>query len=134
MNKWLQDYWKRHAKLYPYDHRLKQLVNQFEYTDYLGKQLNVRPNLWKIFFTQPKKWYNLYFESPWSPFLYRLNSIETEEEKLAYQRHLKCRPRKDQIFFRFTKQVQGLFIILFTLFISFFGIIFYLIYKYLLFN
>ncbi|CAF1574821.1 unnamed protein product, partial [Didymodactylos carnosus] len=33
MSSWLNRYWKRHAELYPFDARLKQIVSQFEYAD-----------------------------------------------------------------------------------------------------
>ncbi|CAF3681325.1 unnamed protein product [Rotaria sp. Silwood1] len=96
MTIWLQKYWKRHAQLYPFEGRLKQLVNQFEYSDFLANQLKVKPRLWKLFFSQPQKWYTIYFQSPWTPFLFRMNAIETKDEKLAYSRHIKCMPRRDQ--------------------------------------
>ena len=121
MSMWLQKYWKRHAELYPFDTRLRQLVNQFEYTDYLADELKVKPRLWKLFFSQPQKWYTIYFQSPWTPFLFRMNAIETEEEKLAYARHVKCIPRRDQVFPRFTLQIQVIFGMIFLFFITFFG-------------
>jgi hypothetical protein len=124
MSIWLQKYWKRHAQLYPFDARLRQLVNQFEYTDLLANELKIEPRLWKLFFSQPRKWHTIYFESPWTPFLFRMNAIETEEEKLAYSRHVKCIPRQDQVFSRFALQMQGIFAIIFILFIIFFGALF----------
>lgn len=124
MSIWLRKYWKHHTQLYPFDARLRQLVNQFEYTDYLANELKVKPRLWKVFFSQPRKWYTIYFESPWSPFLFRMNAIETEEEQLAYARHVKCIPRRDQVFFRFALQIQVIFGIIFLLFIFVFGTLF----------
>ncbi len=124
MSSWLQKYWARHAQLYPFDARLRQLVNQFEYTALLANELKVQPHLWKLFFSQPRKWHTIFFGSPWTPFLFRMNAIETEEEKLAYLRHIKCIPRQDQIFSRFAIQIQVIFVILFLLLIIFFGAIF----------
>ena len=97
-------YWARHARLYPHDHkRLKQLVNLFEYTDVIGDELGVRVNLWFLFFRHPIAWYYIYCASPWSPFLFRIGRLSSDEEKLAYQRHLKCIPGKDQTFHRYNK-------------------------------
>lgn len=124
MSIWLRKYWKRHAELYPFDARLRQLVNQFEYTDYLADELKIKPHLWKLFFSQPQKWYTIYFTSPWTPFLFRMNAIETEEEKLAYSRHVKCIPRSDQVFSRFALQIQVIFGILIFIFILFSGTMF----------
>lgn len=130
MSVWLQKYWRRHAQLYPCDTRLRQLVNQFEYTDYLARELKVEPRLWKLLFSHPRKWYTIYFESPWTPFLFRMNAIETEEEKLAYARHVKCIPRQDQVFFRFTLQVQVIYGIIFLFFMTLFGaLLFFVFYQ-----
>ena len=127
MSLWLRKYWKRHAQLYPFEARLRQLVNQFEYSDLLANALKVRPRLWKLFFTQPRKWYTIYFESPWTAFLFRMNAIETEAEQLAYSRHVQCIPRRDQVFARFALQIQVIFGIVFLFFIVFFGRLFSLI-------
>jgi hypothetical protein len=124
MSIWLRKYWKRHAQLYPFDARLRQLVNQFEYTGLLADALKVKPNLWKLFFSQPQKWYTIYFKSPWTPFLFRMSAIETDEEKLAYSRHVKCIPRPDQVFSRFAVQIQVIFVIIFLFFIILFGALF----------
>ncbi len=121
MSNWLEKYWKRHAQLYPFNARLRQLVNQFEYSDLLVNELKVKPHLWKLFFSQPRKWHTIYFESPWTPFLFRMNAIETEEENLAYSRHVKCIPRQDQVFFRFALQVQVIFAIGFFFIVIFLG-------------
>lgn len=118
MSMWLEKYWERHARLFPYEKRLLQLVNQFEYSDLLANELHARPPLWKLFFSQPKKWYTIYFKSPWTPFLFRINAIETEEEKLAYSEHIKCVPRPNQVFHRFAIQIQfiyGLLLIFFLI-------------------
>ena len=129
MSVWLQRYWKRHAQLYSFDTRLRQLVNQFEYTDYLADELKVKPHLWKLFFSQPRKWYTIYFESPWTPFLFRMKAIETEEEKLAYTRHVKCIPRRDQVFSRFTLQIQVIFGMILLFFMILFGALFFFIFS-----
>ena len=113
MSIWLNKYWKRHDELYPFESRLEQLVNQFEYSDLLADQLKVKPHLWRLFLFQPSKWYTIYFGSPWTPFLFRLNGIESEEEKLAYSRHVECIPRPDQTFNQYTKYIQNIFAIVF---------------------
>ena len=112
MNKWLNYYWKKHQQIYPFEGRITQLVNQFEYSDFLADRLNVKPHLWKLFLSQPSKWLKIYFQSPWTPFVYRLNSIQSEEENLAYQRHLKCIPRPDQTFTRYVFYMQLIFTII----------------------
>lgn len=102
MAKRRQEYWKRHASLYPHDDkRLKQLVNLFEYTDVIGDELGVRINLFYLFIRHPTVWYRIYCSSPWSPFLFRIGRLSTDEEKLAYQRHLSCVPEQDQTFHRY---------------------------------
>ncbi|CAF1019301.1 unnamed protein product [Rotaria sp. Silwood1] len=95
-------YWARHACLYPHDHkRLKQLVNLFEYSDVIGDELGVRINLFYLFFRHPIAWYHIYCASPWSPFLFRIGRLSSDDEKLAYQRHLSCIPEKNQTFHRY---------------------------------
>ncbi|CAF2505309.1 unnamed protein product [Rotaria sp. Silwood2] len=95
-------YWARHACLYPHDHkRLRQLVNLFEYSDVIGDELGVRVNLYYLFFRHPIAWYRIYCVSPWSPFLFRIGRLSSDDEKLAYQRHLLCIPKKDQTFHRY---------------------------------
>ncbi|CAF0822390.1 unnamed protein product [Rotaria sordida] len=95
-------YWARHANLYPHDHkRLKQLVNLFEYSDVIGDELGVRVALFYLFFRHPRSWYRIYCASPWSPFLFRIGRLSSDDEKLAYQRHLACIPEKDQAFHRY---------------------------------
>ena len=95
-------YWERHARLYPHDDkRLKQLVNLFEYTDVIGDELGVRVNVYYLFFRHPRKWYRVYCASPWSPFLFRMGRLSTDEEKLAFQRHVACIPARDQTFHRY---------------------------------
>ncbi|CAF1313601.1 unnamed protein product [Didymodactylos carnosus] len=95
-------YWKRHQRLYPHDHiRMKQLVNLFEFADVLGDEMGVRPNVVKLFFRHPFKWFKIYCASPWSPFLFRLGTISSQAEKLAYRRHLECIPKPYQSFHRF---------------------------------
>ncbi|CAF0922293.1 unnamed protein product [Didymodactylos carnosus] len=107
MSTWLSKYWKRHTQLYPFDARLRQLVNQFEYTELLAHEAKVKPNLWRLFFSQPRKWYTIYFESPWTPFLFRMNTIESEDEKLAYARHVECIPRPDQPFGNYKQFIRS---------------------------
>jgi hypothetical protein len=124
MSIWLNKYWKRHDEIYPFDRRIQQLVNQFEYSEFLADQLKVKPRLWKLFFCQPRKWYKIYFESPWSPFLYRMNAIETEDEKLAYHRHLQCIPRPDQTFSQYISYMKSVFTILLFFIVLPFGIFF----------
>jgi dimethylaniline monooxygenase (N-oxide forming) len=116
-----QEYWRRHARLYPHDDkRLKQLVNLFEYTDVIGDELGVRINLFYLFFRHPIAWYRVYCASPWSPFLFRIGRLSSDEEKLAYQRHLACIPEKDQTFHRYNHILLGAWLILiFCLFIFF---------------
>ena len=101
MSRCRRDYWARHARLYPHDDkRLKQLVNLFEYADVIGDELGVRINVYYLFFRHPLKWYRIYCVSPWSPFLFRMGRLSTDDEKLAYRRHLACVPEKDQTFHR----------------------------------
>jgi dimethylaniline monooxygenase (N-oxide forming) len=96
-----QAYWARHARLYPHDDkRLKQLVNLFEYSDVIGDELGVRINILYMFFRHPTVWFRAYCDSPWSPFLFRIGRMSTDEEKLAYKRHLACVPERDQTFHR----------------------------------
>jgi hypothetical protein len=128
MSSWLSKYWKRHAQLYPVDTRLRQLVNQFEYSDFLAGELKVKPHLWHLFFSQPRKWYTIYCGSPWTPFLFRLNAIETESEKLAYSRHIQCIPRPDQTFHSYTLYIQNMTIVLLFSLIAFFGMFAYFLF------
>ncbi|CAF1083090.1 unnamed protein product, partial [Adineta ricciae] len=116
-----QAYWTRHARLYPHDHhRLRQLVNLFEYSDVIGDELGVRVSLFYLFFRHPSIWFRIYCRSPWSPFLFRIGRYSTAEEKLAYQRHLDCVPETDQTFHRFNDVMLGAWLItLFCLLISF---------------
>jgi hypothetical protein len=116
-----QSYWTRHAQLYPHDDkRLKQLVNLFEYTDVIGDELGVRLNVFYLFFRHPTMWYRVYCASPWSPFLFRMGRVSSDEEKLAYQRHLACIPEKDQTFHRYNDLLIGAWaIIFFCLFLGF---------------
>ncbi|CAF1221510.1 unnamed protein product [Rotaria magnacalcarata] len=113
-------YWTRHASLYPHDHkRLKQLVNLFEFTDVIGDELGARVNLFYLFFRHPSAWFRIYCASPWSPFLFRIGRLSSDDEKLAYQRHLACIPKKDQTFHRFNDVMLGAWLlILISLFFS----------------
>jgi dimethylaniline monooxygenase (N-oxide forming) len=116
-------YWERHARLYPHDDkRLKQLVNLFEYTDVIGDELGVRVSVFYLFFRHPSAWYHVYCASPWSPFLFRIGRLSSDDEKLAYQRHLQCIPAKGQTFHRYNGVLvygcMGLIIFLILLFIS----------------
>ncbi|CAG2105494.1 unnamed protein product, partial [Medioppia subpectinata] len=43
-----------------------------KYLDELGREMGVKPRLWKYAFTDPKLWYRLYF-GPCVPYQYRLN-------------------------------------------------------------
>ncbi|CAF1317347.1 unnamed protein product [Adineta steineri] len=121
MTKRRQEYWKRHTRLYPHDDiRLKQLVNLFEYTDVIGDELGVRLNLFYLFFRHPIAWYHVYCASPWSPFLFRIGRLSSDEEKLAYERHLACIPEKNQTFHRYNDvMIWAWVIVLFCLFTSF---------------
>jgi dimethylaniline monooxygenase (N-oxide forming) len=95
-------YWERHTRLYPHDDkRLKQLVNLFEYTDVIGDELGVRLNVYYLFFRHPTVWYRIYCAAPWSPFLFRIGRLSSDDEKLAYRRHLACIPEQNQTFHRF---------------------------------
>jgi hypothetical protein len=125
-----KEYWSRHARLYPHDHlRLKQLVNLFEYTDVIGDELGVRVNVFYLFFRHPLIWYRIYCAAPWSPFLFRIGRVSSDDEKLAYKRHLACIPEKDQTFHRFNDVMIAAWIInLLTLLISLIVIIFVLVF------
>jgi hypothetical protein len=127
-----QSYWTRHAQLYPHDDkRLKQLVNLFEYTDVIGDELGVRLNVFYLFFRHPTMWYRVYCASPWSPFLFRMGRVSSDEEKLAYQRHLACIPEKDQTFHRYNDLLIGAWaIIFFCLFLGFSLIVIILIFYF----
>jgi dimethylaniline monooxygenase (N-oxide forming) len=131
MQRALTAYWKRHARLYPFDKRMKQLVNQFEYCDTLADELKIRPSLWYLFFRHPHKWYKIYCASPWTPFLFRLGKISNDEEKLAYKRHISCIPRSNQTFHKFNRPfVCTCCTTLLLIFFALLTVIFLLIFKF----
>jgi dimethylaniline monooxygenase (N-oxide forming) len=68
MRKEIEEDQRRHRKHFPTDHaRLPNLVSHFEYADFIMEQLGVRPNLWKLFFTDNKQW-RILVSVPWTAF------------------------------------------------------------------
>lgn len=74
---------QRHRRLFPADHaRLPNLVSHFEYADYIMEQLGVRPNYWKLFFTDNRRW-RVLISVPWTAFEALLT--DPEQGQAAYE-------------------------------------------------
>eukprot|EP00054_Salpingoeca_dolichothecata_P022403 m.146871 g.146871 ORF g.146871 m.146871 type:complete len:238 (+) comp24330_c0_seq11:43-756(+) len=101
---------KRQKKLFPYDcPRLHGLVDQFEYADLLMSELKAHPRLWRMFFRRPGRWFQIYANTPWTPFLSQLENsqLSVEKHEELYQAHLQCRPKQHQLFHVFNLLFLG---------------------------
>jgi dimethylaniline monooxygenase (N-oxide forming) len=95
MQKEIEKDHRRHSKLFPVDHaRLPNLVSHFEYADFIMKQLGIKPNLLKVFFTDNKRW-RVLVSVPWTAFEALLT--DPEQGQGAYNRIYKVYAAKKSI-------------------------------------
>lgn len=85
MRSWIRKDIRRRKKEFPKDFsRLNNIVDPFTYLEDLATDINMYPNMKKYFFTNPKLFCNLMFDS-WNIFAFRLEDPDPEKRKIAKQ-------------------------------------------------
>lgn len=97
----------KHKKNFPEDHEKRpHLVSHFAYADYIAKQLKARPSLFRMFFSDFRKW-KLLMWAPWTPFEILVNNPSTKNDAytLIEKAYLERRAVKEPSLFTFLSYI-----------------------------